>query len=143
MCQHSHGEHGNQVYLKFVCETLFGTAVFVAVLNKDGITDKTSCEPFNKPSSGGTLLSICKSQCPFLQTKRTVDCRKWHVGVLCNLIVPSSCLICFISFGFTNLEEKSDKAKPSCVFTSKVMDDNVSTMSPLHVLTQTSEGGSD
>lgn len=58
-------------------------------------------------------------------------------------MTPSSCLIRSISFGLTNLEEKSDKAQPSCVFTSVVMDDNVSTMFPLHLLTQTSEGSGD
>lgn len=53
----------------------------------------------------------------------------------------SACLISFISLGCTNLEEKSDKLKPSCVFTSNVMDDNVPTMFPLHLFTQTSDGG--
>lgn len=51
----------------------------------------------------------------------------------------SACLISFISLGCTNLKEKSDKLKPSCVFTSNMMDDNVPNMFPIHLFTQTSD----
>lgn len=55
----------------------------------------------------------------------------WRAVWVCRTIRRlSSRLICFISFALSNLEEKSDKVAPSCVFTSKVTDDNVPTMFP-------------
>lgn len=138
---------GDQVYLKLeksLCERSFvGVCVRDMNLGDDCVCNCVKREARadkndknQKPPSAGALFAVYWSHCPFLQSKRTVGV--W----VCNAI---KWLFHLAWFHLVLLiwNEKSDKVEPSCVFTSKVMDDDIPTVSPLHLLTRASEGRGD